>query len=100
MQRHYRGHIGRKVATRWERLKKNIHAYNALCNGCAIAISRVYRGHIARTYAAISRKDLAEYILTLREEEINEEEEEYWTNLRFGEWRRKRYLRLQEKGQP
>ena len=98
IQRHYRGHIGRKVAIRWARLRQNIHAFNALCNGSAVAISRVYRGHIARKYAAVLRKDLAEYVLSLREEEINEEEEEYWTNLRFGKWRRKRYQRLQEKG--
>ena len=97
IQRYYRGHLGRKVGKRWKRLRTNLHAYNALCNGSAIAISRVYKGHIARKYAALLRKDLAEYVLSIREIEINEEEEQYWANLRFGEWRKKRDRRLREK---
>ena len=97
IQRHYRGHIGRTVAKRWARLRANVYAFNALCNGSAIAISRVYRGHIARKEAAALRSDLAEYILSIRELEIKEEEEEYWANLRFGQWRRKRDKRLKQK---
>ena len=97
IQRHYRGHIGRTVAKRWARLRANVYAFNALCNGSAIAISRVYRGHIARKEAAALRSDLAEYILSIRELEIKEEEEEYWANLRFGQWRRKRDQRLKQK---
>ena len=97
IQRHYRGHLGRKVAERWARLRGNIRAFNALCNGSAIAISRVYRGHIARKQAAALRSDLAAYILSVRESEIKEEEDQYWANLRFGQWRRKRDTYLKQK---
>jgi hypothetical protein len=99
IQRHYRGHLGRKVGMRWARLRANAYAFNALCNASAIAITRVYRGHTARKHAAKLRKDLAEYILSIRKIEISEEEESYWTNLRFGEWRRKRDQRLREKAE-
>jgi hypothetical protein len=71
-----------------------LHEYNILCNCCAITISRVYRGHVGREIAAGLRRELTAYILSIREAEIKEEEEEYWDNLRFGEWRRKRFQRL------
>ena len=96
IQRHYRGHLGRKVAKRWSRLRSNIQTFNALCHGSAIAISRVFRGHRQRKHAAQLRKDLVEYIISIREAEIVEEEEEYWSNLRFGEWRRNRETRSKD----
>lgn len=97
IQRHYRGHLGRKVANRWSRLRSNIQTFNALCHGSAIAISRVFRGHRQRKRAAQLRKELVEYIISVREAEIVDEEEEYWSNLRFGEWRRNRERRCKEK---
>jgi len=90
IQRHFRGHIGRKATKRWRDLKQSVQAYNSLCHGAAIMISRVFRGYIARKHAATLRHNLATYIISLRELEIIEEEEQYWGNLRFGEWRRKR----------
>lgn len=99
LQRHYRGHIGRKVAFRWASLRQKVEAYNALCNGSAIVISRVYRGYIARKVARVMREDLSKYILSLREAEINKEEEEYWASLRFSDWRRRRTKLLKDKVQ-
>lgn len=96
IQCHYRGHLGRKVAKRWLRLESNIKAFNALCHGSAIAISRVFRGHRGRQVAAKLRKDLVEYIISIREAEIIDEEEEFWSNLRFGKWRRNRDCQIRQ----
>ena len=87
IQRHYRCHLGRKVFDRWRSLRSSIYAYNALCHSSAITISRVFRGHRGRKRAAQLRKDLVEYIISIREAEILDDEEEYRSNLQFG-WKR------------
>lgn len=91
IQRHYRGHIGRRVAKRWSKLKSTVQAYNALCNCSALTISRMYKGHVARKIAGKLREELTKYIISLREKEIEFEEEEYWDNLKLGKWRKERY---------
>ena len=76
LQRYYRGHIGRKAARRWKYKYQDILALYALCNASAITITRIWRGFLARQEASLLRKQMAVYILELREADLREEEAE------------------------
>mmetsp|Transcript_47459 Transcript_47459/g.71844 ORF Transcript_47459/g.71844 Transcript_47459/m.71844 type:complete len:199 (-) Transcript_47459:113-709(-) len=82
IQRYYRGHLGRKVSKRWKMKRAEINAMNALMNGCAIAISRIWRGYRDRQRADALRKEMAEFIVAIRAQEAQEDLDEYWTHKR------------------
>ena len=90
IQRIYRGHLGRIAAKRWALKKSEINAMNVLMNGCAIAISRTWRGHRGRVGAKKLRKDMAEFIIRLRADDIKEEEEYYWRTHQITRWTRRK----------
>ena len=78
LQKVYRGHLGRKVARKWRRRRREIDASRALFLASSVAIQRVYRGHQARGAVQERRKELVSFILSLRLKEMQEEEELYW----------------------
>lgn len=44
---------------------------------CATAIARVWRGHCGRQDAKYLRKEMAEFLFAIREEEARDEQAEY-----------------------
>lgn len=50
---------------------------NVLMNACATAIARVWRGYCGRQDAKYLRKEMAEFLFAIREEEARDEEQEY-----------------------
>ncbi len=89
IQRIYRGHLNRKAAVLWKSKVEDLQALNSLSTACAIAISRVWRGYVARKHASSCRKELAQYIISLREKEAIEDEREYWENHTIKRWRKR-----------
>lgn len=87
IQRYYRGNLGRKGARLWKAKMNDLMALNALTTGCAVAISRVWRGFVGRRYASKCRKEMAEYILSLRQTEAEKEEKEYWDSHAIERWK-------------
>ena len=87
IQRIYRGHLNRKAAALWKSKVEDLQALKSLSTACAIAISRVWRGYAARKHASSCRKELAQYIISLREKEAIEDEKEYWENHVMKRWR-------------
>ncbi len=77
MQRVFRGHLGRKVAKLQFMQRVEHDSANALINSCAVQISRVWRGHRGRMVSRYIRKEMADFLLALREDEARDEEEEY-----------------------
>lgn len=77
LQRVYRGHIGRKVAKVHYLQQDRARSANVLMNACATAIARVWRGYCGRQDAQYLRKEMAEFLFAIREEEAKDEEEEY-----------------------
>jgi len=77
VQRAFRGHLGRKVAKLRVMQRVEHDSANALVNSCALQISRVWRGHRGRMVSKYLRKEMADFLLALREEEARDEEEEY-----------------------
>ena len=90
IQRFYRGNLGRKAVKLWKRKFDHTVALNALCNGCAVAISRLFRGYVARRRALALKKDITHYILRIRTEEAQRDEDEYWREHKFKQWKEKR----------
>lgn len=78
IQRFYRGYIGRKVTKRWAMKKAEIGAINALMNGCAITITRIWRGYQGRIQTKKLRREMTEFIVKLRSEDVQEEVKDYW----------------------
>ena len=77
VQRVFRGHIGRKIAKMCAFRQERNESINALMNGCAVAISRAWRGYCGRMDAKYLKKEMAEFLFAIREEEARDEEEEY-----------------------
>ena len=50
------------------------HSANILMNACATAIERVWRGYCGRIDAKNLRKEMAEFLFAIREEEAKDEE--------------------------
>jgi hypothetical protein len=75
VQRVYRGHLGRKVAKMRSFQLQRAHSANILMNACATAIERVWRGYCGRMDAKYLRKEMAEFLFAIREEEANDEAE-------------------------
>lgn len=92
----YRGHLGWKAGRRWRLHMERIMVWHALSHASAICISRWWRGHRARKIVAERQKEIAKYILALRRAEAEEDENEYWSTLKFGERRRRMYYHQQK----
>ena len=73
----YRGHIGRKVAKVQYLKQDKIRSAKMLMTACATAIARVWRGHCGRQDAKFLRKEMAEFLFAIREEEARDEQAEY-----------------------
>ena len=97
IQKLYRGHLGRKVGSRWKLEIRSVKAWSALCQASAIAISRYWRGYSARVRAEKVRIELTNYIIELRRVEAEIEDDEYWESLYFGKFRRERDKRRRAK---
>ena len=57
--------------------KKKPDSANAFRNACATTISKVWRGYCCRIHAEYLRKEMAQFLFAIREEEARDEEEEY-----------------------
>jgi len=49
----------------------------------------VFRGYIARKRALALKKDITRYILCIRAEEAQRDEDEYWSEHKFKRWKEK-----------
>ena len=56
---------------------QSAHSADILMNACAPAIGKVWRGYCGRMDAKNLRKEVAEFLSAIREEEANYEESEY-----------------------
>lgn len=78
IQRAYRGHIGRKAASRWALKRAEMNALNIIMNAAATCLQRIWRGYLARVEAVETRAEMAYFIALMRAEESAHDEEEYW----------------------
>jgi hypothetical protein len=78
IQRLYRGHLGRKAASRWAMKRAEMTAINALLNAAATCLQRVWRGWLGRKEAKETRAEMAYFIALMRAQEAEQDEEEYW----------------------
>ena len=78
IQRVYRGHIGRKAASRWALKRAEMNALNIIMNAAATCLQRIWRGYLARVLAVETRAEMAYFIALMRAEESAHDEEEYW----------------------
>lgn len=78
IQRAYRGHIGRKAASRWALKRAEMNALNIIMNAAATCLQRIWRGYLARILAVETRAEMAYFIALMRAEEAAHDEEEYW----------------------
>jgi hypothetical protein len=99
IQKHYRRYLGKKAFCLWKTERESIQAWNALCHASSIAISRYWRGYVARVLAQKLRADMVEYLLNMRKIEVDQDEDEYWNSLKFGKYRRQRYTRKKTRDQ-
>ena len=76
IQRYYRGHIGRKAASLWRDHFSRIQAHNALCVACSTTISRYWRGWKGRQEAEGVRREMAEFIIAMRQIDLDAEQRE------------------------
>ena len=88
LQKLYRGHIGRKGAAKWAMRRAELDAMRALKLAASITVERVYRGRLGRYRAESRRIELAEFIASIRSEEAQEEEEQFWRTHPFARWGR------------
>ena len=70
--------------------KAEIDAINALMNGCATAIARLWRGHRGRKKASKLRREMAEFILAIRAVEAKDDEKEFWRTHKYAKWKQNR----------
>jgi hypothetical protein len=99
IQKHYRRYLGKKAFCLWKTERESIHAWNTLCHASSIAISRYWRGYVARVLAQKLRAEMVEYLLNMRKIEVDQDEDEYWNSLKFGKYRRQRYTRKKTRDQ-
>ncbi len=96
IQKHYRGYLGRNVAHQWRMHIENIRAWHALSHASAITVTRWWRGHVGRKISAQKQMEMAKYIIELRRVEAEQDEDEYWESLKFGQRRREKYYNNQK----
>jgi hypothetical protein len=90
IQRIYRGHLGRKAASRWALKRAELGAMNALLNATAITIQRYYRGYLGREIAIVKRMEMAQFIALMRAQEAAADEDLYWDTHPLKRWNKKR----------
>lgn len=90
IQRIYRGHLGRKAASRWALKRAELGAMNALLNATAITIQRYYRGYLGREIAVVKRMEMAQFIALMRAQEAAADEDLYWDTHPLKRWNKKR----------
>ena len=76
IQRYYRGHIGRNAASLWRDYFSRIQAHRALCVACSTTISRYWRGWKGRQEAKGVRREMAEFIIAMRQIDLDAEQRE------------------------
>jgi len=76
IQRYYRGHIGRKAASLWREHFFRIQAHHALYVACSTTISRYWRGWRGRQKAKDTRREMAEFIIAMRQIDLDAEQTE------------------------
>ena len=77
VQRVFRGHIGRRLAKVQSLQRDQKRSVDVLRNKCATTIARVWRGYCGRLDARYLQKEMAEFLIAIREEEARNEEREY-----------------------
>jgi hypothetical protein len=90
IQRVFRGHLGRKAASRWALKRAELGAMNALLNATAITIQRYYRGYLGREIAIVKRMEMAQFIALMRAQEAAADEDLYWETHPWKNFNRKR----------
>jgi len=88
MQRVYRGYIGRRNAKIWAVKRAELEAMNALLHQTAIIIQRTYRRYLASVLTDETRKEMAQFIAFLRDQEAKQDEEQYWQTHNYKRRRR------------
>ncbi len=73
IQRYYRGHIGRRAAGLWREHTLRKQASHALYLACSTTISRHWRGYKGRQDAGELRRAMAEFILAMRQIDLDAE---------------------------
>ena len=76
IQRYYRGHIGRKAASLWREHLSRLQAHHALYVACSTTISRYWRGWKGRQEAKDVRREMAEFIIAMRQIDLDAEQRE------------------------
>lgn len=76
IQQYYRGHIGRKAASLWREHFSRIQAHHALYVACSTTISRYWRGWKGRQEAKVRRREMAEFIIAMRQIDLDAEQTE------------------------
>ena len=76
IQRYYRGHIGRKAASLWREHFSKLQAHHALYVACSTTISRYWRGWKGRQEAKDVRREMAEFIIAMRQIDLDAEQRE------------------------
>lgn len=72
LQRIYRGHIGRKVAQRWEAKRAEYSATNSLMVSAAVTVQRLVRGCWGRSRAKAIRAGIARWLVHLFDDQSRE----------------------------
>ena len=76
IQRYYRGRIGRRAADLWRQHRLRMEAHNALYVACSTTISRYWRGYKGRYEAKQLRREMAEFIIAMRQIDLDAEQRE------------------------
>jgi hypothetical protein len=82
--------IGRKAALLWQRHILEVQAVNALYTAAASGIARHWKSHRERERVALMRHRMSQAIDTLRQEQQEEDQEEYFRTHRFAKWQHDR----------
>ena len=77
VQRVYRGYLGRKIVEQLKIDEEAVKSAEVFLNECATEIGRAWRGYCGRRDAERLRRDMAEFLFVLREQEAKTEEEEF-----------------------
>ncbi len=88
IQRVYRGHVGRKAASRWILKRAEMNALNIIMNAAATCLQRIWRGYLARLLAVETRAEMAYFIALMRAEESAADEDEYWKTHALARYKR------------
>jgi hypothetical protein len=77
VQRVYRGYLGRKTVENLKVERQKADSALGFLNACATEIGRVWRGYCGRRDSERVRREMAEFLFALREQEAGAEEDEF-----------------------